>query len=142
MRCTLSGNAGEIAFIKPMIAMRNGSQSGASCAPAPAVRKGPLAGFPTGDGRLAVQRNPDAGSGNLPLMQQALSAVNNDYSLARMYAMGVDAWSLANHFSQMRQVQGFEINGNTGSLTANPDCVINRNLSWLQYQQGQVVPVS
>ncbi|MXI79078.1 hypothetical protein GRW05_33475, partial [Escherichia coli] len=57
-------------------------------------------------------------------------------------AMGVDAWSLANHFSQMRQVQGFEINGNTGSLTANPDCVINRNLSWLQYQQGQVVPVS
>ncbi|MBW6099218.1 YraN family protein [Escherichia coli] len=40
----------------------------------------------------------------------------------------------------MRQVQGFEINGNTGSLTANPDCVINRKLSWLQYQQGQVVP--
>lgn len=75
-------------------------------------------------------------------LQQALSAVNNDYSLARMYAMGVDAWSLANHFSQMRQVQGFEINGNTGSLTANPDCVINRKLSWLQYQQGQVVPAS
>ncbi|MGQ7114713.1 hypothetical protein ACUOFC_54420, partial [Escherichia sp. TWPC-MK] len=33
-------------------------------------------------------------------------------------------------------------NGNTGSLTANPDCVINRKLSWLQYQQGQVVPAS
>ncbi|XPE69765.1 penicillin-binding protein activator [Shigella boydii] len=42
----------------------------------------------------------------------------------------------------MRKVQGFEINGNTGSLTANPDCVINRNLSWLHTQQGQVVPVS
>ena len=79
---------------------------------------------------------------NTPLMQQALSAVRNDYSLARMYAMGVDAWSLANHFSQMRQVQGFEINGNTGALTANQDCVINRKLSWLKYQQGQVVPAS
>ena len=29
-----------------------------------------------------------------------------------------------------------------GSLTASPDCVINRKLSWLQYQQGQVVPAS
>ena len=76
------------------------------------------------------------------VMQQALGAVRNDYSLARMYAMGVDAWSLANHFSQMRQVQGFEINGNTGALTATPDCVINRKLSWLKYQQGQVVPAS
>ncbi len=56
--------------------------------------------------------------------------------------MGVDAWSLANHFSQMRQVQGFEINGNTGALTASQDCVINRKLSWLQYQQGQIVPAS
>ncbi|KFR82636.1 LppC putative lipoprotein [Salmonella enterica subsp. enterica] len=75
-------------------------------------------------------------------MQQALSAVHNDYSLARMYAMGVDAWTLANHFSQMRQVQGFEINGNTGALTASPDCVINRKLSWLKYQQGEIVPAS
>ncbi len=56
--------------------------------------------------------------GNLPLMQQALSAVNNDYSLARMYAMGVDARSLANHFR--RQIQGFEINGNTGSPDGKP----------------------
>ncbi|MDI5349341.1 penicillin-binding protein activator, partial [Salmonella enterica subsp. enterica serovar Kentucky] len=48
----------------------------------------------------------------------SINQPNNDYSLARMYAMGVDAWTLANHFSQMRQVQGFEINGNTGALTA------------------------
>jgi outer membrane PBP1 activator LpoA protein len=33
--------------------------------------------------------------------------------------MGVDAWTLANHFSQMRQVPGFEINGNTGDLNRN-----------------------
>ncbi|EOU7238793.1 penicillin-binding protein activator [Escherichia coli] len=134
---------GEIAFIKPMIAMRNGSQSGATLYASSRSAQG-TAGpdFRLEMEGLQYSEIPMLAGGNLPLMQQALSAVNNDYSLARMYAMGVDAWSLANHFSQMRQVQGFEINGNTGSLTANPDCVINRNLSWLQYQQGQVVPVS
>ena len=133
----------EIAFIKPMIAMRNGSQSGATLYASSRSAQG-TAGpdFRLEMEGLQYSEIPMLAGGNLPLMQQALSAVNNDYSLARMYAMGVDAWSLANHFSQMRQVQGFEINGNTGSLTANPDCVINRNLSWLQYQQGQVVPVS
>lgn len=134
---------GEIAFIKPMIAMRNGSQSGAMLYASSRSAQG-TAGpdFRLEMEGLQYSEIPMLAGGNLPLMQQALSAVNNDYSLARMYAMGVDAWSLANHFSQMRQVQGFEINGNTGSLTANPDCVINRKLSWLQYQQGQVVPVS
>ena len=78
----------------------------------------------------------------IALQQQALAAVRNDYSLARLYAMGADAWSLANHFSQMRQVPGFELNGNTGDLSANQDCVINRKLSWLKYQQGQIVPAS
>jgi hypothetical protein len=77
-----------------------------------------------------------AGS-NPALMQQALSAVRNDYSLARLYAMGADAWSLANHFTQMRQTPGFELNGNTGDLTATQDCVINRKLSWLKYQQDK-----
>ncbi|WP_139512217.1 penicillin-binding protein activator [Escherichia coli] len=134
---------GEIAFIKPMIAMRNGSQSGATLYASSRSAQG-TAGpdFRLEMEGLQYSEIPMLAGGNLPLMQQALSAVNNDYSLARMYAMGVDAWSLANHFSQMRQVQGFEINGNTGSLTASPDCVINRKLSWLQYQQGQVVPAS
>jgi outer membrane PBP1 activator LpoA protein len=82
-------------------------------------------------------------AGNNPsLMQQALSSVQNDYSLARLYAMGVDAWSLANHFSQIRQMPGYQVNGNTGTLSANQDCVINRKLNWLQFSQGQIVPAS
>ena len=133
----------EIAFIKPMIAMRNGSQSGATLYASSRSAQG-TAGpdFRLEMEGLQYSEIPMLAGGNEPLMQQALSAVRNDYSLARMYAMGVDAWSLANHFTQMRQVQGFEINGNTGALTATPDCVINRKLSWLKYQQGQVVPAS
>ena len=133
----------EIAFIKPMIAMRNGSQSGALLYASSRSAQG-TAGP---DFRLEMEgmqysEIPMLAGSNPALMQQALRAVNNDYSLARLYAMGVDAWALANHFAQMRGVPGFELNGNTGDLSANQDCVINRKLSWLKYQQGQIVPAS
>jgi outer membrane PBP1 activator LpoA protein len=56
--------------------------------------------------------------------------------------MGIDAWTLSNHFAQMRQIPGFQISGITGDLTASEDCVINRKLPWLQYRQGMVVPAT
>ena len=34
------------------------------------------------------------------------------------------------------------VSGTTGTLSASPNCVINRKLPWLQYRQGTVVPVS
>ena len=133
----------EIAFIKPMIAMRNGSQSGATLYASSRSALG-TAGpdFRLEMDGLQYSEIPMLAGSNPALMQQALSTVRNDYSLARLYAMGVDAWALANHFTQMRQVPGFELNGNTGDLTATQDCVINRKLSWLKYQQGQIVPAS
>ena len=133
----------EIAFIKPMIAMRNGSQSGATLYASSRSAQG-TAGpdFRLEMDGLQYSEIPMLAGSNPALMQQALSAVRNDYSLARLYAMGADAWSLANHFTQMRQTPGFELNGNTGDLTANQDCVINRKLSWLKYQQGKIVPAS
>ncbi|EMW0511285.1 penicillin-binding protein activator [Enterobacter mori] len=133
----------EIAFIKPMIAMRNGSQSGTTLYASSRSAQG-TAGpdFRLEMDGLQYSEIPMLAGSNPPLMQQALSSVRNDYSLARLYAMGVDAWALANHFTQMRQVPGFELNGNTGDLTATQDCVINRKLSWLKYQQGQIVPAS
>ncbi|WP_208951014.1 penicillin-binding protein activator [Rahnella sp. ChDrAdgB13] len=82
-----------------------------------------------------------AGS-NPALMQQAAAKFGNDYSLVRLYAMGIDAWSLANHFSQMRTLPGFQVSGSTGDLSANENCVIHRKLPWLQYRQGSLVPVS
>ncbi|WP_165730840.1 penicillin-binding protein activator [Enterobacter hormaechei] len=133
----------EIAFIKPMIAMRNGSQSGATLYASSRSAQG-TAGpdFRLEMEGLQYSEIPMLAGSNPQLMQQALGAVRNDYSLARLYAMGVDAWALANHFTQMRQVPGFELNGNTGDLTTDQDCVINRKLSWLKYQQGQIVPAS
>ena len=133
----------EIAFIKPMIAMRNGSQSGSLLYASSRSAQGTSGpDFRLEMEGLQYSEIPMLAGSNPALMQQALRAVNNDYSLARLYAMGVDAWALANHFAQMRGMPGFELNGNTGDLSANPDCVINRKLSWLKYQHGQVVPAS
>ncbi|QGN39874.1 penicillin-binding protein activator [Klebsiella oxytoca] len=130
----------QIAYIKPMIALRNGSQSGVTLYASSRSAQG--ASSP--DFRLEMEglqysEIPMLAGSNPALQQQALAAVRNDYSLARLYAMGADAWSLANHFSQIRQVPGFELNGNTGDLTATQECVINRKLSWLKYQGGQIV---
>jgi len=79
---------------------------------------------------------------NPALMQQASSQFTNDYSLVRLYAMGIDAYNLANHFAQMRQLPGFQLSGTTGNLSANANCVIHRQLPWLQYRQGSLIPVS
>nr|WP_318384561.1 penicillin-binding protein activator [uncultured Enterobacter sp.] len=133
----------EIALIKPMIAMRSGSQSGVTLyASSRSSQGGAGPDFRLEMEGLQFSEIPMLAGSNPQLMQQALGSVNNDYSLARLYAMGVDAWALANHFSQMRQVPGFELNGNTGDLSATQHCVINRKLSWLKYQQGQIVPAS
>ena len=133
----------EIALIKPMIAMRTGSQSGIVLyASSRSAQGGSGPDFRLEMEGLQFSEIPMLAGSNPALMQQALMHTNNDYSLARLYAMGADAWTLANHFSQMRQVPGFEINGNTGDLTATQECVINRKLSWLKYQQGQIFPAS
>lgn len=133
----------QIGYIKPMIAMRNGSQSNVTLYASSRSAQG-TAGpdFRLEMDGLQYSEIPMLAGSNPALMQQALSAVRNDYSLARLYAMGADAWSLANHFTQMRQTPGFELNGNTGDLTATQDCVITRKLSWLKYQQGQIVPAN
>ncbi|MCX2959515.1 MAG: penicillin-binding protein activator, partial [Serratia symbiotica] len=62
--------------------------------------------------------------------------------LVRLYAMGMDAWALANHFGELRYLPALQLSGTTGMLTAAPGCVINRKLPWLQYRQGVVVPIS
>ncbi|SCC17715.1 penicillin-binding protein activator [Kosakonia oryziphila] len=133
----------EIALIKPLITLRTGSQSNVTLyASSRSAQGGAGPDFRLEMEGLQFNEIPMLAGANPLLMQQALKSVNNDYSLARLYAMGADAWSLANNFSQMRQVPGFELNGNTGDLTATQDCVINRKLSWLKYQQGQIVPAS
>lgn len=133
----------EIALLKPMLAMRNNSQDIAQLyASSRSSQGGRGADFPLEMEGLQFSEIPLLSGGNSDLMNQVLSNVNNDYSLARLYAMGVDAWSLVNHYSQLRHTPDFKLNGNTGILSVTQDCVINRTLNWLQFSQGKVVPVT
>ena len=133
----------ELQLIKPMIAMRISSRSNVALyASSRSFQAGAGPDFRLEMEGLQFSDIPLLSGANPGLMQQAARSFNNDYSLVRLYAMGIDAWTLANHFSEMRQMPGFRIDGNTGQLSATDDCVINRKLTWSQYRQGQVVPAS
>ncbi|MDR2224447.1 MAG: penicillin-binding protein activator, partial [Providencia sp.] len=80
-----------------------------------------------------------AGANN-NLRKQAQQKLSNDYSLFRLYAMGIDAWSLANNYDKLQQAGQVRINGASGTLSTQANCVVFRELPWLQFQQGQVVP--
>ncbi len=133
----------ELTLIKPMIAMRVSSRDNVSLyASSRSNQAGAGPDYRLELDGLQFSDVPLLSGANTPLMLQAAKKFNNDYSLVRLYAMGIDAWSLANHFSEMRQLPGFQLKGNTGNLSATQDCVINRKLAWSQYRQGQIVPAS
>lgn len=133
----------ELQLIKPMIAMRTGSRSEiALYASSRSYQAGAGPDFRLEMEGLQFSDIPLLSGRNPALMQQAARSFNNDFSLVRLYAMGIDAWTLANSFNQVRQTPGFTIDGNTGKLSANQDCVINRTLPWNQYRQGEIVPAS
>ncbi|MGL4545754.1 MAG: penicillin-binding protein activator [Plesiomonas sp.] len=80
---------------------------------------------------------------NSPAAQRVAQIWRNpDYSLSRLYAMGMDAWSLANHMNELRQVNGYQYAGQTGLLSAGENCTVNRQLNWLRYQNGGLLPVA
>ncbi|PEH54721.1 penicillin-binding protein activator [Yersinia kristensenii] len=133
----------ELTLIKPMIDMATSTRSKpALFASSRSYQAGAgpdyrleMEGIQFSDIPLMAGTNP-------ALMQQAAAKFANDYSLVRLYAMGIDAWTLSNHFAEMRQIPGFQVSGTTGDLTASADCVITRKLPWLQYRQGMVVPAA
>lgn len=130
----------ELALIKPMIDMRVSSRARLALyassrsyqADAGPDYRLEMEGLEFSDIPLLTGDNP-------ALLSQISAQFRGDYSLVRLYAMGMDAWTLANHFSEMRQLPGFQVAGETGTLSATPDCVINRTLSWLKYQRGQLI---
>ncbi|OSN10698.1 penicillin-binding protein [Lonsdalea iberica] len=133
----------ELSLIKPMIDLRNKSRVRAALYASSRSNQagmGPdfrleMEGLQFSDIPLLTGANPS-------LMQQTTGQFRNDYSLVRLFAMGMDAWTLANNFASLRQQPGYHLEGSTGQLSATPDCVVNRKLTWLQFRQGQLVPAS
>lgn len=69
----------------------------------------------------------------------AAKLASNDFSMMRLYAMGSDAWLLANQFNEFRQIPGYKVSGLTGVLSAGANCNVSRELTWLQYSNGSIV---
>lgn len=60
--------------------------------------------------------------------------IASDYSLMRLYAMGIDAWQLANQFEQLHGNEHNVLEGMTGKLSMQ--CDVARELTWQQYANG------
>ncbi|CCV60108.1 penicillin-binding protein activator [Yersinia enterocolitica] len=133
----------ELTLIKPMIDMATSARSKpALFASSRSYQAGAGPDYRLEMEGIQFSDIPLMAGANPALMQQAAAKFANDYSLVRLYAMGIDAWTLSNHFAEMRQIPGFQVSGTTGDLTASADCVITRKLPWLQYRQGMVVPAA
>lgn len=132
----------ELALIKPMLDLRNGSRSGiALYASSRGFQSDSGPDFRLEMDGLQFSDIPLLTGANIPLLQQAKQAFNNDYSLIRLYAMGIDAWQLATRYAQLHSPSSFSLSGETGKLTTDASCVIRRQLNWMQYRQGNIVAV-
>lgn len=57
----------------------------------------------------------------------------NTNSEKRLEALGMDAYQLMEKLPQMKVIDGYTINGQTGVLSINKQCVVQRQLSWAEY---------
>lgn len=130
----------ELTLIKPMIEMAISSRSRPSLyASSRSNQAGSGADYRFEMDGVKFSEIPLLAGANNNLRKQAKQKLNNDYSLFRLYAMGIDAWSLANNYDKLQQSGQFRINGASGTLSTTPNCVVFRELPWLQFKQGKVV---
>ncbi|CDG22913.1 conserved exported protein of unknown function [Xenorhabdus poinarii G6] len=132
-------NADELSLIKPMIDMAISSrQKPALYANSRSNTSGSGPDFRLEMDGMQFSDIPLLTGTNPPLIQQAAKKFTNDYSLMRLYAMGIDAWSLANQFPHLRQA-GFNLKGASGELSVTDNCTILRQLPWMRFNQGRIV---
>lgn len=130
----------ELTLIKPIIEMAISSRSRPSLyASSRSNQAGSGADYRFEMDGVKFSEIPLLAGANNNLRKQAQQKLNNDYSLFRLYAMGIDAWSLANNYDKLQQSGQFRINGASGTLSTTPNCVVFRELPWLQFKQGKVV---
>lgn len=71
------------------------------------------------------------------LRQQADQHLNGTRGqLGRLFAMGADAWQLSKRLPLLQQVEGAEIEGQTGTLTMTSDGRILREQIWARMDNG------
>lgn len=133
----------ELVLIKPMIEMAISTRSRPNLyASSRSNQAGSGADFRFEMEGVEFSEIPLLAGANANLMKQAQQKLAQDYSLLRLYAMGVDAWSLANNFNKLQNNPQFKIKGASGELDVTDNCIIYRELPWLEFSKGQIKAVN
>ncbi|WP_076586320.1 penicillin-binding protein activator [Vibrio ostreicida] len=84
--------------------------------------------------------------GDIPLLIQPNAALEaqmeqlwpkDSNAEKRLQALGMDAYLLMEQLPQMKVVKGHRIEGNTGVLSINDECVVQREISWAKHSVSQ-----
>ncbi len=59
----------------------------------------------------------------------------------KLYALGIDAWSIVNNLDLLTSNPSARLPGYTGQLSLAPDGRIERELLWARYEDGKSIPV-
>lgn len=51
----------------------------------------------------------------------------------RLKAMGMDAYTLMTSLPQMKAVEGYQVQGQTGTLSIDKQCIVQQELTWGEY---------
>lgn len=93
---------------------------------------GELKGIEFTDIPLIVNKNsPDAAT----FYQQWPDLSNGT---TRLYALGLDAYTLIDGLPNLQSEPGYQIQGHSGQLTMGPFCTIQRTLSWMVFDNEQL----
>ncbi len=57
----------------------------------------------------------------------------------RLQALGMDAYKLMVELPQMKVVEGYTVEGQTGVLSIDDQCVVQREISWAEHGKAQVL---
>lgn len=66
---------------------------------------------------------------------------NQTNSIARLYALGMDAYTLIEALPQMQIAPDYQVNAQSGRLSLGDNCTINRTLSWARFDKKGFVAV-
>lgn len=133
--------AAEMALIKPMLDISKASKSTTLYGSSRSYQAGAGPDFRFEMEGLQFSEIPLLVGLSPTLAQKGGEKYGGDFSQYRLYALGADAWELASHFAEIRQMPDYQLNGATGILSADDNCVVHRKLSWIQYRMGQLTPV-
>ncbi|MDE1230280.1 penicillin-binding protein activator [Vibrio aestuarianus] len=85
-----------------------------------------LSGVTYSDIPLLIHPNPQLDSQMNQLWPK------NSNTERRLQALGMDAYQLMVELPQMKVVEGYSIQGKTGTLSINDQCIVQREISWAE----------